>query len=1107
VRRQLNVRLLLVTLGIVVVVAGAFHAVHLWQVDRHVNSILDYARSAKAEKKTDQSISLYEQYLKAVPANLDVQEELADLLHGTAETPRDRNRVAAMYEGLLLKSAERSKAREKLIENLIHLERYDAAARQLELLLATTSTPAAIEHQRGWCLDADGKHDAAAGALRRSVTIDPQRVNTWLLLAEVLHNRLSRDVEAQQSLDQMVAANPSSATAHLGRHHHLRSQARDADAARDLEIARKLAPDDADVLLAAAQWAQAKGDAAQARQLLASAAAKYPGNETLVKELASLEIRQGRRDAALKVIDDGLKARADSSKGESLSGELQVYRADLLIDAGRVKEAGDVIAALRKDGLPPALPDFLDARLLIRDKKWSDAQVLLSKTRSALASDPYWSARVNALLALCYGQLGDPDRQLASLLDAARTESRWPALSFSLGQASLDADNPQQALVYLKPLIGDPEAPRGTRTLLARAQLRLALQTPEKQRNWKAVETALADAEKFEAGDLDLAILRANVLLAQRKLDGARAVLTREIAIRSSNTNPEDIPAWLALADAESRAGDYERADEILADAKKRFGDRAAVRLGKARLLVERGRTGDREAIKNLANDDAGLSADERGRLHRDLAEVWLRLGDAREARRLLERAAAEMPRDLRSRSLLLDLDLRESNLADARKRLAEMKELEGPAGVQSAHAELYVRAEEALGNPEALRAILAELKSSPLRRGDGRIELVEAKILERLGDIDQSIAKMVDAVNAGQRSPQVLHRLVKLFTERRNYDQLAWVIALMEGRGTLPREAGRASVEAALANNSVEHARQLLGPVNLDFIRDYRELLWLGRTYRAMKDPVAAEQAYRQAVAVAPHAQDAWIELANFLVASGKRTQADELPAQIDARVLGKSYPLVKARVLQALGRLREAEAAYVAALQARPNDFLTLLDAAGFCRYVDQPARAEPLYKKVLAPSSPTPPEIAARARRGLALALSSQSPEKAAAILAGNQQLWNLEDDRVAAFLKGLDAKKRAEAIRDLEGSVSRGALSAEETFLLAQLLDADGQPDAAASRLDGLIRDDRDTPPMLAFYARSLLRQGKSDAAARIVDRLAAREPDSPRTKELHTLVKQ
>ncbi len=45
-RRQLNVRLLLVTLGIVVVVAGAFHAVHLWQVDRHVNSILDYARSA-----------------------------------------------------------------------------------------------------------------------------------------------------------------------------------------------------------------------------------------------------------------------------------------------------------------------------------------------------------------------------------------------------------------------------------------------------------------------------------------------------------------------------------------------------------------------------------------------------------------------------------------------------------------------------------------------------------------------------------------------------------------------------------------------------------------------------------------------------------------------------------------------------------------------------------------------------------------------------------------------------------------------------------------------------------------------------------------------------
>ena len=1095
-RRKLNVRLLLITLAILIACGGAFHALHVWQVDRNVASLLAYAREATKAKKYDQAFSLYDQYLKQVPNDFDVQEELAKELDELSVSPRDRIRVVALYEGLLLKSANRPDARERLIANLILLGRYDAAVRNLEILKPTAADPAEIEHRRGWCLDADGKAEPAAQAFRAAVALDPKRIGSWLLLAETLHHRLSKDVDAHKALDAMVAANPKSAAARLGRFRYERLLGRDAEAAADLAEAERLAPEDANVILAASQWAQSKGDFARARDWVDKGAKLYPANEAIIKELASLELRQGRRDRALQVIEDGLKALDQ----KVLSGELQIFRADLLIDAGRTKEAEALIAELRKEGLAPALPDFLEARLLIGAKAWQQAQALLEKSRAAIGADPYWNGRISALLGVCYGQQGDRDRQVAALLDAARSEPRWPALNFSLGQAYLDADNPEQALIYLAPLLGEAEAPRGTQTLIALARLRIALQRPARERNWKDIDEALAQAEKRDPGSLDVAVLRAKILEAQGRLDDARSVLAREIKKRMTKHDPDDLSAWLAYADLEARTGDDDRASSILTDALKRFGDLAAIRLSKARLLAQRGRTGDRTALKALADGAEALSVDERGRLHRDLAEIWLRLGDAAAARQLLVKAADELPRDVRSRSLLLDLDLQEGKLDDARHWLKEMQTLEGPGGALSTYASLYLRTEEAFGKPDSLKKLLAELKNSPLRRGDGRVELVEARIHERLGDDDLALKKLLEAAYAGQRSPAVLQKLVKLLTVRQEYDQLSWVIAEIEGRGPAPREVGRAAVEASIAKGNVEQARELLGTVVLEAIRDYRELLWLGQTYKALNEPARAEAALRRAVAVAPHATDAWVALTNELVAAGRRAKGQDLVADIERKAPVKNRPIIAARVLQALGQVAEADAAFQKALLARPNDFLIALAAADFYRQTEQLQRAEPLYMKILDPKLATPPEIAARARRGLALTLSAD-PSKAAAVLAGNRDRKELVDERLALYLEGLDPARQTEALHAFEATLSRGPLSLDESFWLADLLNRAGKTDAAAARLERLTLDPAATPAMLATYARMLIREGKLDAARAVVAQLRNREPDSPRTRDL------
>jgi predicted Zn-dependent protease len=1099
VRRQLNIRVLLIALAVLLGFAALFHGLHVWQFDRNVASLLAYAREAKKEKKIDQSLNLYEQYLKHVPKDFDVQEEYVLALEGVSQSAQDRNHVVSLLEGLLLKSSARPTARWRLVENLILLSRYEAAVRHLDILRPAHADRAEIEHKRGWCLDAAGKAEAAAEAYRKAVEIDPKRIDSALLLAEVLHHSLSRDVEAQEVLDKMVAANPTSAQAHLARFRYERMLGRDAEAAKDLAAARKLEPTGADVLLAACQWAQAKGNDAEARELVAEGYKLYPDNEAMIKERAGLELRQGRPDLALKVIEDGLKALHNKTR----TGELQVFHADMLIDAGKTKEAASIIAQLRQEGLAPALPNFLQARLLIHDKKWGQAQALLEKTRPSLGSDPYWNGRINALIGFCFGQLGDGDRQIAALLDAARSEPRWAALNLSLGQAFLEADNPEQAFLYLQPLVDDPEAPPGAYALLARARFRLALQLPERERPWKDLHDAVALAEKHDPGSLYVALLRADVLQAQHRIDAARTILLRETKKRSIQTLPDDLPAWLALADLETRNGEFDRADALLQETEMRFGDRAAVRLGKAKMFVERGRADDRTTLKALAENASDWSAEERGRLRLDLAEMWLRQGDNATARDLLVRAGADLPRDFRSRSLLLDLDLQDSKVDDARKWLIEIQALEGPSGKQAAFAALFVRVEEAFGRPDALRKLLTELKDSPLRRGDnGRVDLVETRIYERLGDADRARDKLLDAVVAGQRSPRVLQRLVRVLTERREYEKLAWAVSLIEGRGPMPREIGRASIEAALATKSVEQARDLLGPINLDAIRDYRELLWLAHIYKAMNDPALTERSLRRAVAVAPHAPDAWISLATHLVGAGKRPQANDLIADIDRKAPLKSRPIIRARVWQAIGNVKDAESAYLAAMKGRPNDFLVLLAAADFYRQSERPALAEPIYKKILDPTLATPSEIASRARRGLALALAASSPANAALVLEGNRPRKEVVDERLTSYLSGLDPARRDAALRDFEASLTRGPASSEESYWLVQLLDAAGQADAAKARMDALVADDKDTPEMLAFYGRSLLRQKKNAEARTIIERLLEREPDSPRSRELH-----
>src|SRR5262249_25982315 len=136
---------------------------------------------------------------------------------------------------------------------------------------------------------------------------DPHQVDAYVRLARLLRLRLDRPQRADRLMDSLVTANEQSFRAYLGRGRYRKEVGALADAARDLQRAEELPPQEADVLLAGAEVARARGDHAEARRRLERCRALFPQNLRLFQELAALDTAVGRRSEAIACLQQGLQ--------------------------------------------------------------------------------------------------------------------------------------------------------------------------------------------------------------------------------------------------------------------------------------------------------------------------------------------------------------------------------------------------------------------------------------------------------------------------------------------------------------------------------------------------------------------------------------------------------------------------------------------------------------------------------------------------------------------------------------------------------------------------------------------------------------------------------
>lgn len=1098
-QRTLNTRALLWSAGIVLVVSVAVYLLNAFQVRRHAGTLLIQADRAAAAGELDQALTFYSHYLSFEPDDVDARAKYGLALQKRAATPAEKLRVLLTFEEVLQRDPTRRDIRLRLVHGYIQAHRFKEAIHNIQNLLAKADNKGELEHMLAWCLEAKGDYEGAAAAFERAIAAEPTRIESYALLAEVLEKLPERAAEADKVLDDLVRANPKSYQAYLVRGRFLAHKGLNQKSDQDLAQALKLAPEEPAVLLAAAERAEAKGQIDEARTLLQKGWAQHPQNVGLIRALAAVEMRVGGRENAIKILRSALK---DVPR----SWEIQVLLTDLLIDDHQLTEAAARIDELRKAGTPQALADYLEARLEIQRGQWSQALQLLERARPNLEKLSEWAGRLHALLGWCYGHAGNLEMQVSSFRRAVELEPNWTMARYGLGQALFALGRLDDAWLQFQQIRAAADAPEELWPALARVQMYQQLRLPAAQRDWTRVEEALARATEKSPDLVDIPLLRAEMLAAQERYAEAATCLEKACAQR-----PEQILLWAARADLAARQKDLAQAHALLDRAEKQLGVRTELLSARLRVLLQEGGSAARQGLLQVASSAERLPALQRVRVWRELASAWATLGDRDRAQALWQQLANEQPKDLTSRFALFELALQARDLPRARNLLAELRQLEGEQGHLWRFAAAQLQVEEAGLNPQKLAAAARSLEQLARRLPDWpRVPLLQARVAELQGRLDQAVTFYTQALDLGDRQPRHVARLVRLLVQFKDYVNADLALRKMEVAGPLPPELARLGVEAALAAFEPKRVLQLLPLAAPATSRDYRDRLWLGSVHHRLGEDAQAREVLEQAARDAPHTPDTWVALVRQLAWIGQRDEALKVAEQAGSKVAPKLRWYTLARCYAAMGRFQDAEQAFAQALKAAADDFVLLAAAADYFITVDQPDKAAPLLGELLKTSSAAPAEFVARARRQLAILLSAAPNKRSAALalLATNLKSApdNVHDLRVRAYVHaGASSAERARALAFFEESSRHVPLTDDEQFLFARLLADAGDPARACGQLASLLAVQPDQPQYLAFHVEQLVKAEDVSQAKLYLQRLEKIEPDSPRVARLKTLV--
>jgi tetratricopeptide (TPR) repeat protein len=923
---------------------------------------------------------------------------------------------------------------------------------------------------------------------------------------------------ADQVIDQMVAAAPESGSARLAAARYYAQWHNWTSADEHVRYAaEKLKSSGADVSLLSADAALALGERDRARSVLEDGLKHYPDDLHLRQRLARFELVSGHKERATEVAAP-IPVEAPQTVGDLLA------QAALMIELDQPDKADVMIRRIEaaREPLAAAAAGCLRGQLLVRQKAWGDARVVLEKARAAAQLDPDLSRRVNMLLAECYSRQGNTDQVLIAyqhVLKLATTNSAADptliAARRGVASALYALGKTDDAITLYRMLAADvPDV----RPDLARALLTRNRRQPIIQRDWTEFDQILKAMSPQERATPTVGQIEIEALILQDELDDARKLVEA-----ARDRDPKLVGPWLMLIGFAAREKSPDAVPKVLAEAERQTGwhvEWELARVNQALRLAAGGGVPTEQTVARLKQIETTLTRcpdADKGRLLAALASATQSTGDRINARRLWRQAidAAADKQDLRF--VLFELAVRDGDMTEAGKLRDDIGTAEGAGGPIGSYCEAVCWAVEArkgdLAARAAARAALA--RAAEMRPSWSRVHLLDGELCEQEGRQDKALEKYQEAMDRGDDRLIVLRRVLQLLYEQHRYAEAHALLKRVPepalARTDLRRVAAELFVvspdETAGHDAAKARALQLARQAVAADSKDYRGLLWLGQLADRAGEPAEAERALRRAVEVADTRPETWISLALFLSRTDpKKSEAELEKAKL--KVPKGKLPLVLAPGYEILGRMGPAEEQYRAALAAQPTDPTALQSLAAFYARTGQSAKAVPVFRQLIDKQTQAAPTTVAWARRALAISLpvlgDHRQFNEAITLIDANAAAGppTAEDRLAKALLMAHQPSHRKEAIEVFESlSVRKDALPPDAEFMLAQLYEADGDWRKARAHLQALVNEHDKNPVYVVGLIRALLRHDAAGDARPLVERLAALHPDAYETAEL------
>ncbi len=1109
--RRINFPFLAIFLLVVLVLCGAVHLLHGYQLRRNARIFLQEARSAKEAKNLGAAIQHYRAYLELAPEDMEALAEYGLLLADA----RAWGVAYGTMERLLRTERHRADIRRRLVDVAMALERFRDAREHLlfHLLRSTPEDPDLLE-KLGQCEAALGNTSEAIQVFRKLVSLAPDRLSAYVQLAEQYQRANEHDL-ADECMANLVRNNPKNSAAYVLRGEFLRARNRLDEARQNADQALKLNSTNLAALLLAAESARQQEKYDEARVFVQKAIEIAPDETRAYTALANIEVAAGRLDEAIKTLQAAVE-RAPKNQ------DLQWNLANLYVEAGEIEKAESILAGLAQARFSQGMLDYLRGRIEYSRQQWRVARALLRKARAAMTAQPEYLKYVDFWLGACEAHLGNRDEQLLAYRRAIAADPFWIPARLGAASALASLGRTDEAIEECRQASALGGLTRDALTQLASLLIVRTLGLPPSSRDWSQVETALTALEKAEPEGWRAPLLRAEMLVGQGQMQQAEQLL-----LECQTRIPQELEIRLALAALLRRYQQWERAAQILDQTENDLGDSIRLRLARGQYLVERLGNAAAAELRKLADGVETLNRDELSHLWVGLGVLFLQVGELAEAQQLCAKAAELEPHNLRVRLLLFDLALRSRDRSGLSKVLGEIEQIEGRGALWNygKAVELLVSAtEETESNEQLVEAQSMLAQAAALRPTWSRVPLLSAEIADRLNDEERALSYYLRAFELGEESPRAIRRLLQLLYERERFVEAERVIRrLEEVRGPFSSDLVRLASEIYLRLEEFDRALELARE-SARISHDYRDHIWLGQVLGilGMRAKAAgqvaagesflqeAEKEFRIAVTTGEQNVAPWIAFVQFLARVGRKESAEAVLREAQERLSEGLAPVALAQCYEILGHLEEAEANYEEALRRTPENVTLIRSAAEFYLRIGKASRAEAELAKIVEGQVASQPEDLKWARRAVALVYADRGGF--ANLGAALRMLEpNLQGPDVSVFDRRAHAlllarhprrKMREQALTILEEVVDKPGISdPRDRLVLAQLYIAAGQLQKAATQLRALLIAQSQVASHVAAYIRVLLNQADIHEAELWMRRLESLAPHEHITVDL------